>query len=86
MMDDFLATAWSRLTEQAGDWGRAALWAPVAPVPGWMAPGLALGGFLSLVLLAGMALVSFGLFLTALLAAQLVLVRVFGISVTIPVD
>lgn len=84
-MDEFFASAWSRVAEQAEDWRRrGALWAPLAPVPGWMAPGVALGALLCLVLLSGVAVVSLGLFLTALLAAQFLLVRVFGISVTIP--
>jgi hypothetical protein len=56
---------------------------PFSALPSWMAPGLALGALLALALAAGVALLSLGALLTALLVAHLLLDRVFGISVAL---
>jgi hypothetical protein len=48
-----------------------------------MAPGLALAALLALALSAGIALLSLGSLLTALLVAHLLLDRVFGIEVAV---
>ena len=60
-----------------------AFWAPNPRVPDWMAPGVALGGLLALVLVSGVALVSVGVLLTALLVAHLLLTELFGVSVAL---
>jgi hypothetical protein len=57
--------------------------APLANLPAWMAPGLALAALLALAVTAGVALVSLGALLTALLVAYLLLDRVFGIEVAV---
>jgi len=56
---------------------------PFNALPAWMAPGLALGSLLALALAAGVALLSLGALLTALLVAYLLLDRVFGINVAV---
>ena len=48
-----------------------------------MAPALALGALLALALSAGVALLSLGALLTALLVAHLLLDRVFGVTVAL---
>ncbi|OFV90183.1 MAG: hypothetical protein A3J75_00490 [Acidobacteria bacterium RBG_16_68_9] len=59
------------------------LWAPLLAGPWWMAPALALGALLALVLISGVALLSLGMLLTALLTAHLLLESVFGLSVSV---
>ena len=56
---------------------------PFSALPSWMAPGLALGALLALALAAGIALLSLGALLTALLVVHLLLDRVFGVSVAL---
>jgi hypothetical protein len=46
-----------------------------------MAPALAVGSLLALVILSGIALAALGVLLTTLLAAALLLDRVFGVRV-----
>lgn len=57
--------------------------APLAGLPAWLAPGLAVGAVLALAIAAGVALASLGTLLTALLVAYLLLDVVFGVSVDI---
>jgi hypothetical protein len=81
-MEPFVERAWSELAEQLAALRRVVGFsAPLGALPGWMAPGLALGALLALVLAAGIALLSLGGLLTALLIAYLLLDRVFGVSV-----
>jgi len=81
-MERFAERAWSELAEQLAALRRVVGFsAPLGALPGWMAPGLALGALLALVLAAGIALLSLGGLLTALLIAYLLLDRVFGVSV-----
>jgi len=81
-MEPFVERAWSELAEQLAALRRVVGFsAPLNALPGWMAPGLALGALLALVLAAGIALLSLGGLLTALLIAYLLLDRVFGVSV-----
>jgi hypothetical protein len=78
------AQLWNELAEQWGELRRViGFSAPLTDLPAWMAPGLALGALLALVLAAGVALLSLGALLTALLVAHLLLDRVFGISVAV---
>ena len=83
-MSDFVTTLWDDLTAY---WDHArrftALWGPSVPLPAWTAPTVALTLLLALVLLSGIALLSLGVLLTALLTAHLLLENVFGISITL---
>lgn len=74
----------------AGLWERAsAHWADLrgligfgdalAALPSWMAPPLALGSLLALVILSGIGLAALGLLLTVLLAVHVLLDQVFGV-------
>ena len=56
---------------------------PVAPFdkPGFLAPAVAIGGLIGLVIASGVAVTAFGGMLLSLLAAYLLLVDVFGFSV-----
>jgi hypothetical protein len=83
-MNGLGAQLWSQLAEQLGELRRIiGFSAPLTSLPPWMAPGLALGALLALALAAGIALLSLGALLTALLVAHLLLDRVFGISVAV---
>jgi hypothetical protein len=55
---------------------------PVAPFdrPGFLAPAVAIGGLLGLVITSGLALTALGGLLLSLLAAYVILVDVFGFS------
>jgi hypothetical protein len=56
---------------------------PVAPFdkPGFLAPAVAIGGLLGLIITSGLAVTAFGGLLLSLLAAYVLLVDVFGFSV-----
>jgi hypothetical protein len=83
-MLDFSAAAWRELSARWDVLRRiVGFTTPLTTLPTWMAPGLALGALLSLALAAGIALLSLGALLTALLVAHLLLDRVFGISVAL---
>jgi len=83
-MEPFGGQIWRELTAQWDNLRRiVGFSAPLVSLPGWMAPGLALGALLALVLAAGIALLSLGALLTALLVAHLLLDRVFGITVAV---
>ena len=83
-MEHFAERAWSEVAEQLAALRRVVGFsAPFAALPGWMAPGLALGALLALVLAAGIAILSLGGLLTALLIAYLLLDRVLGVSVAL---
>lgn len=83
-MDAFSARLWRELSEQLLELRRVVGFsAPLTNLPGWMAPGLALGALLALALAAGVALLSLGALLTALLVAQLLLDRVFGVTIAL---
>ena len=83
-MDAFGTQIWRELAAQLDTLRRVVGFsAPLVSLPSWMAPGLALGALLALALAAGIALVSLGALLTALLVAHLLLDRVFGISVAL---
>jgi len=78
------AWLWRVLAEQWSELRRVlAFSAPLGALPPWMAPALALVAILALALTAGVALVSLGALLTALLVAHLLLDRVFGVSVAV---
>ena len=80
------AWLWRALGDQWGELRRVlAFSAPLDGLPPWMAPALALGAILALALTAGVALVSLGALLTALLVAHLLLDRVFGVSIALSV-
>ena len=83
-MDVFASTVWRELVEQWVELRRVVgFFAPLIGLPGWMAPGLAIGALLALALAAGVALASLGVLLSALLVAHLVLDRVFGVTVAL---
>jgi len=56
---------------------------PVPPFnrPGFLSPAVAIGGFVAIVLLSGMAVTAFGSLILTLLAMYLLLVEVFGVSI-----
>jgi len=84
MMDQFVGRGWRELSDYWDALRRVVGFAPpFSALPGWMAPGLALGALLALALATGVALVSLGTLLTALLVAYLLLDRVFGVSVAV---
>jgi len=77
---------WRALADQWSGLRRVlAFSAPLGGLPPWMAPALALAAVLALALAAGVALVSLGALLTALLVAYLLLDGVFGVSVALTV-
>jgi hypothetical protein len=83
-MERFAGQAWAELAAQLAALRRVVGFsAPLTVLPGWLAPGLALGALLALVLAAGIALLSLGALLTALLVAHLLLERVFGVSIAL---
>jgi hypothetical protein len=83
-MQGLVMQMWHELAEQWNALRRVVGFsAPLSSLPGWMAPGLALGALLGLALAAGVALLSLGALLTALLVAHLLLDRVFGITVAL---
>jgi len=83
-MNSFAAQLWSDLTAQ---WNQLrsviGFSAPLSALPGWMAPGLALSALLALALAAGIAVLSLGTLLVALLVAHLLLDRVFGVTIAL---
>ena len=80
----FAAEMWRQLADRWAHLRRVVGFsAPLGGLPSWMAPGLAVGALLGLALSAGVALLSLGALLTALLVAHLLLDRVFGISVAV---
>jgi hypothetical protein len=83
-MDAFGTRLWEDFAEQWDELRRLiGFSAPLTNLPGWMAPGLALGALLALALAAGIALLSLGGLLAALLVAHLVLDRVFGVTIAL---
>lgn len=56
---------------------------PVPPFnrPGFLSPAVAIGGFIGVVLLSGVAITAFGALVLTLLALYLLLVEVFGVSI-----
>jgi hypothetical protein len=63
--------------------GVMSLLEPVPPFnrSGFLSPAVAIGGFVSIVLLSGMAVTAFGSLILTLLALYVLLVEVFGVSV-----
>ena len=83
-MDAFGTRLWQEFAEQWDELRRViGFSAPLTNLPGWMAPGLALGALLALALAAGIALLSLSGLLAALLVAHLVLDRVFGVTIAL---
>ncbi len=83
-MDDLVTRLWDHLGTQWSELRRAvAFWSPTSDAPAWMAPALALTALFGLALAAGVALLSMGVLLTALLAAHLLLTAVFGVQVAV---
>ena len=83
-MQNPVTQLWRQLMDQWDELRRViGFSAPLTRLPGWMAPGLALTALLALALTAGVALLSLGSLLTALLVAHLLLDRVFGIEVAL---
>ncbi|MDX2168489.1 MAG: hypothetical protein SF182_15550 [Deltaproteobacteria bacterium] len=81
-MDGLGADLWRQLGAQWVDWReRIGFGDRLTLLPGWMAPGLALGALLGLVALSGIALAALGVLLTALFLAALLLEAVFGLRV-----
>jgi integral membrane sensor domain MASE1 len=85
-MDDSVDRIWREVSGQLRQLQRlAAFWGPAQPVPGWLAPGVAIGALLALVLASGVALVSIAALLTALFVAHLVLENVFGVRLDVKI-
>jgi hypothetical protein len=55
----------------------------LAGLPEWLAPPLALGALLALAILAGIGVAALGALVIALLAATMLLERVFGVRVDV---
>jgi len=80
----FGADLWHALAAQWRDLRRVVTFSDtLSALPAWLAPGLALGSLLALVVLSGVALAALGALLTAVLAAALVLEGVFGVRVAV---
>lgn len=76
------ARLWRQLGDQWAELRRVVGFsAPFAALPPWMAPAIALGALLALVVVSGIALAALGVLLTALLVAHLLLQQVFGVTV-----
>ena len=83
-MEAFGSRLWQELAEQWDELRQVIGFStPLTSLPGWMAPGLALGALLALALAAGIALLSLSGLLAALLVAHLVLDRVFGVTIAL---
>ena len=83
-MDPYGAALWRQLAARLTEARRlAAGWGPAIEVPGWLSPAVTLGAVLGLVIASGVAVASLGVFLTALLAAFVLLENVFGLSLTV---
>lgn len=83
-LDEMGAQLWRDLSDQWNALRRViGFSAPLTSFPAWMAPGVALGALLALVLASGVALLSLGSLILALLVAYLLLDRVFGVSVAV---
>jgi hypothetical protein len=77
-------SSWIDLLEQwRGLRERVDFWKPLVGVPEWMAPAVAIGAVLAIAIATGLAIASLAAFLTALLAAYLLLSSVFGIAVVV---
>lgn len=72
-----LGAQWDELRRVVGFGEALASW------PTWLAPALAVGALLALVVLSGVALVALGALLTTLLAAALLLEQVFGVQIAL---
>ncbi|MFN8544026.1 MAG: hypothetical protein U0807_07465 [Candidatus Binatia bacterium] len=74
---------WVAFRDEVGTQGLLPMLEPVAPFnrPQFLAPAVAIGGLLSMILLSGLALTALGTFLLALLALWVLLVDVFGVSI-----
>ena len=83
-MEDFLRQAWEDLSDTWQQAGRVtALWQPTFPTAPWLAPVVALGALIALVILSGVSLFALGVLPTALLASYMIVAGIFGISVGI---
>jgi hypothetical protein len=81
-MDTAAHQIWSELESRWRQLRRSvAFWGPTVELPSWTAPAVAIGALIALALVSGIALVSLGVLLTALLTAHLLLDRIFGVSV-----
>jgi hypothetical protein len=85
-MDDLGQQMWAVLDAlgyEAKQQGWLTLLRPVAPFnrPDFLAPVVTIGALVSFLLLSGVAIVSLGTLLTAMLALYLLLVQVFGVSI-----
>ena len=81
-MTDYVLALWRDAADRWNELGdRIGFWRPVAGLPAWTAPAVALAGLLSLAIAAGLALASIATLLTALLIAHLVLTQVFGVAI-----
>jgi hypothetical protein len=81
-MTDQLRAVAGAVWEEINVNGLMPLLHPVAPFdrPGFLAPAVAIGGLLGLVITSGLALTALGGLLLSLLAAYVILVDVFGFS------
>jgi hypothetical protein len=85
-MDDSVERIWREVSGQLRQLQRlVAFWGPTPQLPAWLAPGVAIGALLALVLASGVALVSIAALLTALLVAHLVLENVFGVRLDVKI-
>jgi hypothetical protein len=81
-MTDQLRAVAGAVWEEINVNGLMPLLHPIAPFdrPGFLAPAVAIGGLLGLVITSGLALTALGGLLLSLLAAYVILVDVFGFS------
>jgi hypothetical protein len=85
-MNDSLRAAWDGLV---GHWEAlqqdGGLWQPVLPAGSWRSSAVAIGSLLALAIIAGVSILAFGVLISALFAAHLILSQVFGISIEVAV-
>jgi hypothetical protein len=83
LIRDQMTGAGSAFLAQVREHGVMPLLQPVAPWdrPSFLAPAVALGGLLGILLLSGMAVTALGSLMIALLGLYLLLVEVFGVRV-----
>jgi len=84
-MDELGEQVWAVLdsfSHEARQQGWLTLLRPIAPFnrPDFLAPAVTVGALVGFLLLSGVAVVSLGTLLSALLALYLLLVQVFGVS------
>lgn len=80
---DFLALAQRAYQGWNGAQQFVELWSPVGPIPGIVAPFLAIASVLTVALLSGIAIAALSTLLVALAALHVIVTQVLGISIEV---